>query len=88
MTRLYKFDNDVKRFSQSIDEVRADGGYDYPESLNQALHEAVNDMKWRSGAIRLIFLIADAPPHLDYPQDETTQWRWSGPERRASRSSA
>ena len=70
VTRLYKFDSDVKRFSQSIDEVRADGGYDYPESLNQALHEAVNDMKWRSGAIRLIFLIADAPPHLDYPQDE------------------
>ena len=70
VTRLYKFDSDVKRFSQSIDEVRADGGYDDPESLNQALHEAVNDMKWRSGAIRLIFLIADAPPHLDYPQDE------------------
>ena len=70
VTRLYKFDSDVKRFSQSIDEVQANGGHDDPESLNQALHESVNDMKWRSGAIRLIFLIADAPPHLDYPQDE------------------
>ena len=27
-------------------------------------------MSWRPGAIRLVFLIADAPPHLDYPQDE------------------
>ena len=70
VTRLYKFDSNVKRFSQSIDEVQANGGHDDPESLNQALHESVNDMKWRSGAIRLIFLIADAPPHLDYPQDE------------------
>ena len=61
VTRLYKFDSDVKRFSQSIDGVQADGGYDYPESLNQALHESVNDMNWRSGAIRLIFLIADIP---------------------------
>ena len=70
MTRLYQFDSDVQRFSRSVDEVQADGGHDDPESLNQALHEAVNDMSWRSGAIRLIFLIADAPPHLDYPQDE------------------
>ena len=70
VTRLYKFDSNVKRFSRSVDEVQANGGHDDPESLNQALHESVNDMKWRSGAIRLIFLIADAPPHLDYPQDE------------------
>ena len=70
VTRLYQFDSNVKRFSRSVDEVQADGGHDYPESLNQALHEAVNDMNWRWGAIRLIFLIADAPPHLDYPQDE------------------
>ena len=70
VTRLYQFDSDVQRFSRSVDEVQADGGHDDPESLNQALHEAVNDMSWRSGAIRLIFLIADAPPHLDYPQDE------------------
>ena len=70
VTRLYQFDSNVKRFSWSVDEVQANGGHDYPESLNQALHESVNDMNWRSGAIRLIFLIADAPPHLDYPQDE------------------
>ena len=30
----------------------------------------MNDASWRENAIRLIFLIADAPPHLDYPQDE------------------
>ncbi len=70
VTRLHDFDGNVERFHRTIRGVRADGGNDYPESLNQALHEAVNDASWRENAIRLIFLIADAPPHLDYPQDE------------------
>ena len=70
VTRLHDFDGNVERFQQTIRGVRASGGNDYPESLNQALHEAVNDASWRENAIRLIFLIADAPPHLDYPQDE------------------
>ena len=70
VTRLHDFDGNVNRFQQTIRGVRANGGNDYPESLNQALHEAVNDASWRKNAIRLTFLIADAPPHLDYPQDE------------------
>ena len=70
VTRLYPFDGNVRRFSEAIHNLQADGGDDYPESLNQALHEAVNDMGWREEAVRLIFLIADAPPHLDYPQDK------------------
>ena len=70
VTQIYPFDGNVQRFSETIRNVQAGGGDDYPESLNQALHEAVNDMGWRDNAIRLVFLIADAPPHLDYPQDE------------------
>ena len=70
VTQLHDFDRNVERFQQTIRGVRASGGNDYPESLNQALHEAVNDASWRKNAIRLTFLIADAPPHLDYPQDE------------------
>ena len=70
VTRLYPFDGNVRRFSEAIQNLEASGGGDYPESLNEALHEAVNNMGWRENAIRLIFLIADAPPHLDYPQDK------------------
>ena len=70
VTRIYPFDGNVRRFSKAIQNLEANGGDDYPESLNQAFHEAVNDMGWRDNAIRLIFLIADAPPHLDYPQDK------------------
>ena len=70
VTRLYPFDGNVRRFSEAIQNLEASGGGDYPESLNEAFHEAVNNMGWRENAIRLIFLIADAPPHLDYPQDK------------------
>ena len=70
ITQLHDFDGNVERFQQTIRGVEASGGGDYPESLNQALHEAVNDASWRENSIRLTFLIADAPPHLDYQQDE------------------
>ena len=70
VTRLHDFDGNVERFQRTIRGVEASGDSDYPESLNQAIHEAVNDASWRENSIRLTFLIADAPPHLDYQQDE------------------
>ncbi len=70
VTRLYDFDADVPAFLGAIQDVVADGGGDDPESLNEALHEAVHRPNWRlDDAIRLIVLVADAPPHLDYAQD-------------------
>jgi hypothetical protein len=47
-----------------------EGGGDYPESLNEALHRAIHAPEWRGeDSVQLIFLVADAPPHLDYAQD-------------------
>ena len=46
--------------------MQAGGGGDMPEALNEALHETVHRMSWRSEAARLVVLVADAPPHLDY----------------------
>ena len=54
----------------TVRHIEAQGGGDYPESLNQALHEALTDTSWRPLSVKLVFLLADAPPHLDYPQDE------------------
>ncbi len=72
VTRVYDFDHDVQRFLDTIRGVRADGGGDYPESLNEAFSVAVHEPDWRlEDAIRLIFLIADAPPHLDYGDDHS-----------------
>ena len=70
ITRVYDFDRDVQQFSNTIREVVADAGGDNPESLNEGLHVAVHEPSWRlDNAIRLVFLVADAPPHLDYAQD-------------------
>ena len=70
ITRTYPFEQNIMEFVASIQGVVADGGGDEPESLNEALHVAVNQMDWRLGeTIRLVFLIADAPPHLDYQED-------------------
>jgi Mg-chelatase subunit ChlD len=64
------FTSHVRAFSDQLGQIRAAGGGDYPESLNEALHTSIYEMDWREeDTIRLIFLVADAPPHLDYGQD-------------------
>jgi hypothetical protein len=70
ITRLYDFVPDVKAFQASLNSVVAANGGDTPESLNEALHKAVQEVTWRGeDTVKLIFLVADAPPHLDYPND-------------------
>ena len=46
--------------------MQAGGGGDTPEALNEALHETVHRLSWRTDAARMVVLVADAPPHLDY----------------------
>ncbi len=61
------FTADLGRFQRSLSKLRADGGGDEPESLNEALNTAVHGMNWRSqDTVRMVVLVADAPPHLDY----------------------
>jgi hypothetical protein len=69
VTRADDFATDVAAFQQRLLSTRADGGGDEPESLNEGLHAAIQRVGWADDAVRLIFLVADAPPHLDYPQD-------------------
>jgi hypothetical protein len=70
VSRTFDFTPDVREFSKALAEVEADGGGDYPESLNEALHRAIHAPEWRDqDTVQLIFLVADAPPHLDYTQD-------------------
>ena len=80
VTRMFDFNRDVRRFLRTIEGVRARGGGDYPESVNEALHTAVHRPDWRlNDAVRLVFLVADAPPHLDYSQDYdyATEMMWA-----------
>lgn len=70
VSRTYDFDKDVSRFRRELNTVVAGGGGDTPEHLNQALHDAISRPGWRGDdTVKLVFLIADAEPHLDYPGD-------------------
>lgn len=69
VTKAHPFTSDIEAFDGALREVVANGGGDGPESLNQGLAVAVGDMEWRQGAARVVFLIADAPPHMDYEGD-------------------
>ncbi|MGP3955782.1 vWA domain-containing protein [Nonomuraea sp. 3N208] len=66
VTRTTDFTADVGTFRQQLAEVGASGGGDTPEDLNAGLAEALAKPAWREDAVKLVFLIADAPPHLDY----------------------
>ena len=52
-------------------EIEAAGGGDSPESVNQALNEAVELMQWTSekNTYKTIFVVGDCPPHMDYQDD-------------------
>ncbi|GAB4206941.1 MAG: hypothetical protein OHK0022_34600 [Roseiflexaceae bacterium] len=69
VTRVYDFTPDLPAFRTTLLSVQAFGGGDEPEALNEALHAAIQQVNWADDAVRLTFLVADAPPHLDYPND-------------------
>ena len=69
ITRVIPFTSRMEVFKQALDQVRADGGGDEPEDVQAGLKDALKMLQWRQSGIRLLFLIGDAPPHLDYGQE-------------------
>jgi hypothetical protein len=71
VTRIHELDMDIDRVHENLFAFRADGGGDGPESVNEALHRALTGMAWSQDeeVLRLIFLVGDAPPHMDYRDD-------------------
>ena len=68
LVRSHDFTHDVGGFLQgALYPLQAAAGGDYPEAMNEAFHETVHNLSWRGeGATRMVVLLADAPPHLDY----------------------
>jgi len=70
VTRVYPMTTDAAKFSRTVAGISATGGGDTPESMNEGLHVGLNGLEWSGNAVaRMAFLIADAPPHLDYVSD-------------------
>lgn len=71
VTRTFDLTTDIQDIYAHLLELKARGGGDWPESVNEALDVAVNKLQWTTGgdAKRIVFLVGDAPPHMDYAQD-------------------
>ncbi|MEW8193052.1 MAG: vWA domain-containing protein [Candidatus Thiodiazotropha sp.] len=71
VTQVVDLSEDLDSVYATLMDFRAEGGGDGPESVNQALHDAVNNISWSQGkdAYRVVFLVGDAPPHMDYQDD-------------------
>ena len=71
VTRRFDLTPDLDAIYGYLQSFRADGGGDGPESVNQALSESITRMSWSAdpGVYKVLFLVGDAPPHMDYPND-------------------
>lgn len=70
VTTVYPMTTNLPAFSSQVSGLHASGGGDTPESVNEGLHVALSRLGWNGQAVaRFAFLVGDAPPHLDYPND-------------------
>ncbi len=68
VTKVVDLSGDLDSVYAALMDFDADGGGDTPESVNEALYDAVHKMSWseQEQAYQVIFLVGDAPPHMDY----------------------
>ena len=61
--RYFDFRSDVDEAVSILAKQRAAGGGDYEEAVDTALDYAINQARWDEDAVKLVFLVLDAPPH-------------------------
>ncbi|HBH35454.1 MAG TPA: hypothetical protein DDW45_03375 [Gammaproteobacteria bacterium] len=71
VTRTVDLSSDLDSVYATLMDFQADGGGDSPESVNQALDDALNKISWSrdQNSYKVIFVVGDAPPHMDYQDD-------------------
>jgi uncharacterized protein YegL len=71
ITKPFPLTDDIDTVYANLMKFQAEGGGDEPESVNEALAVAVHKMDWSADdrVLKMIFLVGDAPPHMDYPDD-------------------
>jgi Mg-chelatase subunit ChlD len=71
VTKRFDLTTDIQDLYGKLLALRAQGGGDWPESVNEALEVAVKRLSWTQddNVKRIVFLVGDAPPHMDYTQD-------------------
>lgn len=71
VTKVFDLSEDLDSMYAQLMDFKAQGGGDGPESVNQALDDAINRISWsqHNQVYKVAFLIGDAPPHMDYHDD-------------------
>lgn len=80
VTKVFPFSDNIDQVVKDISSLKAAGGGDGPESVNEGLHVALNSLDWgkEKDTAKLLFLIGDAGPH-DYPND----YKWDDESKKA-----
>jgi len=79
VTQVFDLTDDIDAVYANLMRFGADGGGDTPESVNQALAESLSRIAWtehddpNDSVLRLLFLVGDAPPHMDYGDTPYTE---------------
>ncbi len=71
VTKVIDLSSNLDSMYATLMDFQATGGGGAPESVNQALHEAVNKISWSQDqdTYKVVFMVGDAPPHMDYQDD-------------------
>ena len=71
VTEKFDLTGDIDTVFKNLQSFVADGGGDDPESVNEGLNVAVTALSWSADrdVLKIIFLVGDYPPHMDYPDD-------------------
>lgn len=68
VTKKVALTEDIDKVHEFLMKIEAGGGGDGPEDVRTALKVSTEEAGWSTekGAIKLVFLVGDAPPHDDY----------------------
>ena len=68
VTQVFDLSSDLDTMYGHLMQFAAVGGGDGPESVNLALRDAIHRISWSQdpSSYQVVFLIGDAPPHMDY----------------------
>ena len=72
VTKVLPLTDDLDKVYTTLMGYKAQGGGDTPENVRRALADGVHKVGWSKKNRRtsqIIFLVGDAPPHTDYPQE-------------------